>query len=283
MKNAGPLSRPFDMPHGCASIPILASRKSLPCFRQPVIRHPVMPADDNNPDFPATRWTLVQIVQGDNKEQAAAAFEDICERYWYPIYAYLRRSGRSAPDAEDLTQMMFQRIIEEDAIKQVQKERGRLRSFLIGMVARTISRQARHDNAAKRGGGATVLSLDETLADGRYANEPVELTDPERLFDRAWAMQLLETVRTILRASFEKNNRLVVYETLEPHLGWDDAPAPYAELAVQLGSNENSVCVLVHRLRKKFRELLEAEISQTVVNAEDIEAELAWMREVLGK
>ncbi len=240
-----------------------------------------MPADDRNSDFPTTHWTLVQIVKGGDKKQAAMALEDICARYWYPIYAYLRRSGRSAHDAEDLTQMVFQKIIEEDAISQVQRDRGRLRSFLIGVVGRTISRQARHDNAAKRGGGATVLSLDETLADGRYANEPVELTDPERLFDRAWAMQLLESVREKLRASFINNNRLADYEALEPHLGWDDAPAPYADLASRLSTNENAVRVLVHRLRKKFRELLEVEISRTVVNAQDIKAELTWLREVL--
>lgn len=242
-----------------------------------------MPAANRNGDFPTTHWTLVQIVKGGDKEQSAAALEDICERYWYPIYAYLRRSGYSAPDAEDLTQAVFQRIIEDDAIQQVQRERGRLRSFLISMVGRAISRQSRHNDAQKRGGGQTLLSLDETLADGRYANEPVDDLDPERLYDRAWATQLLEMAREKLRASFVRKQRLTEYEVLEPHLGWDEAPAGYAQLAVQLNANENAVRVLVHRMRKKFRELLEAEISKTVVNSEDIEAELVWIREVLRK
>lgn len=242
-----------------------------------------MPSDKRDPNFPATRWTLVQLVQGGDEKQAAQALEDICSRYWYPVYAYLRRAGKSGPDAEDLTQMLFQKLIEDDALRLAQQERGRLRSFLIGMIRQVISRQSRHDGAEKRGGGVTVFSMNETTADGRYAHEPADLTDPERLYDRAWAMQLLESVRQKLRASFAKNKRLNEYDALEPHLGWDDAPAPYAELSERLGSNEGAVRVLVHRLRKKFRELLEAEISKTVVNTEDIEAELAWMREVLGK
>lgn len=235
-----------------------------------------------NPDFPTTHWTLVQIVQGADKKQAALALEDLCESYWYPVYAYLRRSGKSAHDAEDLTQMLFQKLVADEALQEVRKERGRLRSFLIGMIRRVISKQDRHDDAQKRGGGEVLLSLDETLADDRYAHEPADLQDPERLYDRAWAMQLLESVRQQLRASFIKNKRLADYEVLETYLGWEDAPAPYADLATRLGSNENSVRVLVHRLRKKFRDLLEAEISKTVINAEDIAKELDWMREVLS-
>ena len=242
-----------------------------------------MPAADHDASFPPTHWTLVDIVKGKDTKQAALALENICGQYWYPVYAYLRRTGKSAEDAEDLTQMLFQKLVADEALQQVQQERGRLRSFLIGMIRRVISRQDRHDDAEKRGGGHTILSLDETAADGRYANEPADLLDPERLYDRAWAMQLLETVRLKLRESFVHNSRLADYEVLEPYLGWDDAPAPYAELAERLNSNENAVCVLVHRLRKKFRELLEAEIARTVVNVEDVEAELAWMREVLGK
>lgn len=232
-------------------------------------------------DFPTTHWTLVQIVKSNDQRQAAAALEEICERYWYPVYAYLRRSGYSSEDAEDLTQMTFERIVADDSLKQVRQERGRLRSFLIGILSRTVSRQSRQSSAQKRGGAVTVLSLDEVDADGRYAHEPADVTDPEKLYDRAWAMQLLENVRQKLRASFAKNDRLNDYEVLEPHLGWDDAAAPYAELAQHLDSNENAVRVLVHRLRKKFRELLEAEISKTVVNEEDVDAELDWLREVL--
>lgn len=242
-----------------------------------------MPDAERDPSFPTTHWTLVQIVKGGDRKQAAQALEDICARYWYPVYAYLRRSGQSGPDAEDLTQMLFQKLVADDALKLARQERGRLRSFLIGMIRQVISRQNRHDRAEKRGGRVTVLSLDETVAGERYSHEPADVQDPERLYDRAWAMQLLESVREKLRTSFINNNRLADYEVLEPYLGWDDDPAPFADLGRRLGSNETAARVLVHRLRKKFRELLESEISKTVVNPEDIVSELDWMREVLRR
>ena len=240
-----------------------------------------MPDDAKNPAFPTTHWTLVQIVKGDDRKKAAEALEDICSRYWYPVYAYLRRSGHDAEDAEDLTQMLFQKLVADDAIREVRQERGRLRSFLIGTLRRVMSREARHNGAAKRGGNLTVISLDESMADERYSHEPADKLDPERLYDRAWAMQLLESVRLGLRQSFVRNKRLKDYEILESYLGWEDAPAPYAELGERLGSNENAARVLVHRLRKKFRQLLEAEVSKTVVNPEDIAEELEWLRTVL--
>ena len=144
-----------------------------------------------------------------------------------------------------------------------------------------MSREARHNGAAKRGGNLTVISLDESMADERYSHEPAAKLDPERLYDRAWALQLLESVRGALRQSFIRNKRLKDYEILEPYLGWENAPAPYAELGERLGSNDNAARVLVHRLRKKFRQLLEAEVSKTVVNPEDIAEELEWLRTVL--
>ena len=242
-----------------------------------------MPADERDSSFPTTHWTLVQIVKSDDRRQAAVALENLCGSYWYPVYAYLRRSGYSSEDAEDLTQITFQRIVEDESLKQVRQERGRLRSFLIGIVSRVASKQARHERALRRGGGDSMISLDETDADGRYAHEPADVVDPRHLYDRAWAMQLIESVRDKLRASFINNGRLAGYEVLEPYLGWDEAPAPFAELGRRLGSSEAAARVLVHRLRKKFRELLETEISRTVVNEEDIAAELEWLREVLRR
>ena len=240
-----------------------------------------MANDAPNPAFPTTHWTLVQIVQGEDRKKAAEALEDICGRYWYPIYAFLRRSGHSSHDAEDLTQMLFQQLVIDDAIKDVRQERGRLRSFLIGMVRRVTIRQVRHDHAEKRGGQVTLISLDEAAADERYTLEEALHLDPERLYDRAWAVQMLETVRQNLRSSFIKNKRLKDYEILEPYLGWEDIPAPFAELGEQLGSNANAARVLIHRLRKKFRELVQKEISKTVVNPEDIEEEIEWLQTVL--
>ena len=224
---------------------------------------------------------MVQVLQGSDRRLADVALADICGRYWYPVYAYLRRSGWSAPDAEDLTQTTFQRLVTEEALRHVRQERGRLRSFLIGMIRQVISHHSRHHRAARRGGGVTILSLDEAGADQRYAGEPVDLLDPQRLYDRAWAQQLMETVRQKLHTSFVRTGRMEVWELVEPYLGWDDDPAPFAELGLRLHSSANAVRVLVHRLRKKFRELLEDEIGFTVSRQEDIPAELAWLRGVL--
>jgi len=232
-------------------------------------------------EFPTTRWTLIQLLQGTDEVQSLQALNEICERYWYPIYAFLRRQGHEKSEAEDLTQQLFQSLLVEGGLQQVRQEKGRLRSFLIGVAKRQISRQRRHENAEKRGGGNVLLSLDEVLADRRYEKEPADLRDPERLFERAWAVQMLETIRDRLRQSFERNGRLADYEAIEAYLGWDDSPAPYAELAIQLRSNENAARVLVHRLRGKFRELLRIEVAKTVVAEADVDAELEWLRQVL--
>jgi DNA-directed RNA polymerase specialized sigma24 family protein len=234
-----------------------------------------------NANFPQTHWTLVTLVQGKNRKQAALALEEICRVYWYPIYAYLRRAGKGEQDAEDLTQMLFQKLAADEAILQVSQERGRLRSFLIGMLRQVISRQIRHERAEKRGGGIPHFSLDDTAANARYALEPVEMLDPERLYNMAWAQQLLGTVEEKLRASFANLGRMETYEILHPHLGLEETSVSFAELGTLLGSNANAARVLVHRLRRKFRDLLEDEIAKTVAQPEDIATELAWMREVL--
>lgn len=223
----------------------------------------------------------MDIVQNSDKQQAAAALEAFCARYWYPIYAYLRHSGQSAHDAEDITQSLFERLLKDEALQKARPEKGRLRFFLLAMVSQVISRKTRHENAAKRGGGAQTFSLDEATADERYAHEFADTLDPERLFHRAWARQLLESVREHLRASFIRTGRVKAYEHLEPYLGWDDSPAPFAALGELLGCSEEAARVTVHRLRKKFRELLEKEIAKTVSEPGDVQEELEWLREAL--
>ena len=254
----------------------MAELLTCPCIERGSVMPDACPAA-----FPTTHWTMVHVAQGDDLRLAALALEDLCRRYWYPVYAYLRRAGYSSEDAEDLTQTTFQRLVTSEALQQVQQERGRLRSFLIGLVRQVISRHSRHHQAEKRGGGVSVISLDEILAGNRYAAEPADLDDPQRLFERAWAFQTMETVRGKLRASFIKTGRLAAYESLEPYLGWGDPPGSFSELGQRMNSNENAVRVLVHRLRKKFHELLEDEIALTVMDRSDIPAELEWMQSVL--
>lgn len=231
--------------------------------------------------FPTTHWTLIQSVQEGSPEEAARAMEEICKNYWFPIYAYLRRSGRAAHDAEDITQAFFQQLIAEETIKNARQARGKLRSFLLTVLVRLLSDQGRHKNALKRGGGHVVVSFDAMEAEERYGHEPQDGRDPEKIFLHAWAGDVLQGVHTRLKAAFEEEGRLEMFETLDPYLGSEDTQPPYEELAGKLGSSPGAVRLLVHRLRKKFRTLLEREIAKTVMKPEDIEEELAWLRKVM--
>lgn len=231
--------------------------------------------------FPTTHWTLIHQVQEGSPAEAAKAMEEICHNYWFPIYAYLRRSGRATHDAEDITQAFFERLITDDTIKSVQQERGKLRSFLLGVLVRLLSDQVRHNKALKRGGGHSLISFDEMGAEERYARAPKDVRDPEKIYLHAWASDVLHSVRSKLRAAFEEEGRLEMFLVLDPYLGSEDTQPPYDELAAKLGSTSGAVRLLVHRLRKKFRTLLEREIARTVMKPEDIEEELAWLRQVM--
>lgn len=239
--------------------------------------------DTHNSPFPATRWTMVQSAKEGNPEQAAQAMEAICRNYWFPIYAYLRRTGRSPEDAEDITQAFFERLIASDSIKAAQQERGKLRTFLLTLLVRLLSDQGRHAKALKRGGGKAVVSLDEMEAEERYAREPQDVQDPEKIYLHAWASDLIQSVNIKLRTGFEEEGRLPMFVTLEPFLSGDDDQPPYDELSAKLGSTPGAVRLLVHRLRKKYRVLLEREIAKTVATPEEVQEELAWLRKVIAE
>ena len=152
--------------------------------------------------FPTTHWTLIQSVQEGTPEEAAKAMEEICKNYWFPIYAYLRRSGRSAHDAEDITQAFFQQLIEDETIKNARQARGKLRSFLLTVLVRLLSDLGRHNKALKRGGGHAVVSFDAMEAEERYIHEPQDVRDPEKIYLHAWASDVIHGVRSKLRAAF---------------------------------------------------------------------------------
>lgn len=243
-----------------------------------------MPAADKSrrPDFPATRWTLVHAVQGGNDAKAAQALEVLCQSYWYPIYVFLRRSGRNAHDAEDLTQAFFQRLFTKDALDGAREEAGKLRSYLLAVLKRLLSDEFRQRNALKRGGGVAHVSFDALQAEERCALEPQAASrDPEWLFNHAWACELLAGVREKLRAAYEVTGRAGVFDVLLPFLLWDREPPSHGEIARQIGSSETGTRVLIHRLRTKFRDLLREEVALTVQSSDEIPAELAWLQNVL--
>lgn len=245
-----------------------------------------MNKDSPSPDpaaFPTTHWTLVQTVQGDDATAAARAMEELCKDYWYPIYAYLRRSGHDPEDAEDLTQCFFEKLISDDAIQAARKEAGKLRSFLLGILRRVLSDHARRARALKRGGRSPHISFDGMNAEQRYAIEPQDIRDPEWMFTHAWAHELLAGVREKMRAAFQATGRGATFDLLLPYLLWDNEPPTHRELAEKLGSNEAATRILIHRLRAKFRELLHLEVARTVLSPTEIASEMAWLQSMLAE
>ena len=215
-----------------------------------------------SPEFPTTHWTLVRAVQTGDPEEAAKALESLCKGYWYPIYAFLRRSGHSSPDAEDLTQALFTQLVTDDALQRARREAGKLRSFLLGALGRLVSNHLRHAAAQKRGGGQAPLSLDAMNAEQRYAAEPMDHRDAEWLFTRTWAAEVATNARTKLRKSFQTNDRAATYEALLPFISWSDDPPSYRAIAEQLGISLTAARIQIFRLRAQFREMIHEEVER---------------------
>lgn len=234
-------------------------------------------------EFPLTHWTLVRAVQSGTAEEAARAMEELCKSYWYPIYAFLRRTGRSAPDAEDLTQEFFHKLVTTDALQSATPEAGKLRSWLLAVLKRMLSDDARHHATQKRGGGIAHVSFDEMGAEERYALEPQDNRDPEWLFTRTWAHELLAGVREELRVAHAAAGRPEVFSLLLPFLILDKDPPSHREIAQKIGSSEAGARILIHRLRVKFRGLLQNEVARTVLTPEEIPGEMAWLQGVLAE
>jgi RNA polymerase sigma factor (sigma-70 family) len=237
---------------------------------------------EKSPAFPTTRWTHVQMIQRGTVKEAECGLEEICRLYWYPIYAYLRRKGFSAHDAEDFTQEFFQELISEDALMTVRKERGSLRGYLLGVLQRLLADDARHRTAQRRNPGLPLLSLDELSAEERYGREPQDTRDPEKLFAQAWAQEVFAAVRVRLGEAFAEAGRSAVFETLLPFLTCEEMPPSQREIAEKLGVSENAAGILVFRLRQTFRELLREEIATTVLSPEEIPAEMTWFQSMLS-
>ncbi|MEM9018754.1 MAG: ECF-type sigma factor [Verrucomicrobiota bacterium] len=235
-----------------------------------------------NPEFPTTHWTLVQTIRTGDSEEVAEALDEVCQNYWYPVYAFLRRSGKGEQDAEDLTQAFFAKLISEETLQHAEQERGKLRTFLLAVLNRMLVDDTRHRMAEKRGGGQPVFSLDHLDAEERYRNEPTDSDDPEKIYLRAWANQVIDASRNKLKSAFEKEGRESLYQKIEPFLTTDEDTPPYAKLANELNSSEGAVRLLVHRTRKKFRAQLEKDVAKTVIDAKDVDEELDWLKSALA-
>ena len=233
--------------------------------------------------FTTTHWSVVLAAQADSTPKARAALAQLCERYWYPLYAYLRRSGHSADDAQDLTQAFFARILEKRTFRQADPARGRFRSFLLASLKNFVANERGRARAQKRGGVTPPLSLEFDTAEGRYRIEPPNDETPEKVFDRRWALTLLEGVLARLRGEFVKTQKETVFDHLKVYLAGQKADVGYAKVGEQLEMTEGAVKVAVHRLRRRFRHLLREEISQTVSSPDQVEDEIRHLWTAVGR
>ncbi len=232
--------------------------------------------------FPTTCWTRVLAAAGQVTPEAREALAELCATYWYPVYAFIQRKGRGHDEALDLTQDYFARLLERETVAAADAGRGRFRSFLLADCSRFLADRREHDRAAKRGGGVALLSIDARDAHGRYLREPAHGRTPERLFERDWALALLDGVLARLRREYEESGRGANFEAMKVLLTDSPRAAPHAELAVRLGTNAGAVQVAVHRLRRRYRDLVRVAIAATVDNATDVEDEIRDLFAALG-
>jgi len=231
--------------------------------------------------FPTTKWTLIRKLQEGSEEQARAALENFCRAYWYPVYAYCRHSGFPIETAEDLTQTYFQQLIGYDSMKKVEPERGRLRFFVLSSLKRLIANHLRHELAAKRNPDKPLLSLSLAGAEDSYRREPESISDPESLFDRAWAEQVVANAEVALRAEFEVAGTLGHYVVLCEFLPHRMSARAHAEAAKELGISDGAFRLHLHRTRKRFVALVENEIRQIVSDPESVRDEVAYLVELI--
>jgi RNA polymerase sigma factor (sigma-70 family) len=229
--------------------------------------------------FPTTRWTLVVAAGDPHRKEARSALVSLCEAYWYPLYAYLRRRGYPADQAQDLTQDFFVRVVEGLYLDRADPEKGRFRSFLLTSLKFFVADEHDRQRALKRGGGA-ILPLEFSSGEERYQREPAHDETPERIFERRWALSVLDRVVEKLREEFVHHGRPEHFEQLKVFL-LGQSQAPYAALAREMNTSEGALKVAIHRLRKRYRELFRQEIADTVADPADVESELRFLAAVL--
>jgi len=225
--------------------------------------------------FPTTRWSVVLAAGGAGTPDARAALEELCQAYWYPLYALARRRGRPSPEAEDAVQGFFARLLARDAFERADPDKGRFRSYLRAAFCNHLKGLAARESAAKRGGGASVVSLDVRDAERRVGLEPAHERSPEHAFERDWALSILHGALETVRAGYAGRGQAALFEALEAHLVPGAAPASQAELARALAMREGAVRVAIHRLRRRFRDALVDAVAQTIEDRpEALEEEL---------
>lgn len=232
--------------------------------------------------FATTRWTVVLAAGRRSSQQADAALEELCRLYWYPLYVFVRRQVATREDAEDLTQAFFERLLEKNYLAGLSSDKGRFRAFLLAALKHFLANEWDRANRQKRGGGVAHLSLDWQNADTRYQVNPADHLSPDKLYDRAWAVTVLERVIARLREENAAEGKTVLFDRLKPFLTVGKSAIPYGDAAAALGLTEGAVRVAVHRLRRRYREVLRAEIGQTLQDPAQTDAEMRALFEAFA-
>jgi RNA polymerase sigma factor (sigma-70 family) len=232
--------------------------------------------------FVTTHWSVVLAANGQDPDASCEAIEALCSGYWYPLYAYARRRGNGVHDAQDLTQAFFARLLEKSYLQSVDREKGRFRTFLLVAFKRFLANEWDRANAAKRGGARSFVPLDTAVAESRYAVEPAAGISPEAMYDRRWALTLIERVMNRLREEYAAGGKTAEFEALKGYLAAERGGIPYAEVSAQLGINEGAARMTVHRLRRRFREVFREEIAQTIGSQEEFQDEIRLMMSALA-
>ncbi len=241
------------------------------------------PGDDSTERgrFPPTRWSLVLGAQGADEETRHRALGELCEIYWYPLYAYVRRRGLAPADAEDATQGFFCELLAKDRVRLFSEEKGKLRAYLLGAIQNHLRDLSKRARAEKRGGGTAPLSLDLAGAEERYAFEPPEFDTPEKLFELRWTLTVLERVFERVREEYVRLGKAEVYEALKGLLA-GESDISFRELGERIGVSEGNARVTLFRMRKLYRRCLEEEIAGTISEDESVEEEIRHLQQVLS-
>lgn len=234
--------------------------------------------------FEQTRWSLVALAAGRDGRDAETALNEICQLYWYPLYAWLRRTGKNTVEAEDITQEFLAWFVAKRHLEKADPSRGKLRSFMLSCLKHFVADQYRKQQRLKRGGGIAHVSIDAEWAEGRLRDEPSSEADPDAYFDRGWARSVFELALGRLREFFESKGQPERFDVLRPFLTGEASYISYAQAAAKLAITEGAAKGMVHRMRERFKELLTNEVRETLAPSElpNLEEEIGYLIHVLS-
>lgn len=232
------------------------------------------PQTNRQARFQSTHWSLIAQAADPDSPNTHEALSKLCENYWFPLYAYIRRKGHSHADALDLTQGYFERLLSKNYIAAVDRSKGRFRTFLLVSLEHFLAKEWNRAHRQKRGGGQTIISLDAVAAEERYRIEPQDNRTPAQIFDYEWALAVLNKAMARLGAEYESSGKGGVFHALNGFLSGEAPELPQEEIGQKLGMSAGAVAVALHRMRKRYGEILRAEITDTLTDRADLNQEL---------